>query len=122
MKNEDQGIDLSPLDPENDPDRLERVVGRVLERLGPGIVEEAPSLALQVAQSHAGWFRPVFTAASLVALAAGLQLVRGGSGTGDPENTGTAMVRVPGDWSSWVDTGTLPTTEELLFSLALEDR
>jgi len=118
----DRAIDLSPLDPENDPTRLERVVANVLEHLGPGVVEDSASLAQQVAQAYARGFRPLFVAASLVAVAAGFQLVRSGNGPADPQEVTAGQVAPSGAWTSWLDTGIPPTTEELLFSFASEDR
>jgi len=116
------GIDLSPLDPELDPERLERVVSGVLGRLGPGIVEEPPSLTQQVAQLYARRFRPLFAAASVVAIAASLLLVSSRR-SGDGRDVVTAdLVSVPTTWAAWMATGAPPPTEALLFSLVGEDR
>ena len=120
--NNDDGIDLSPLDPELDPDRLERVVSRVLERLGPGAVEESPSLTRQVAELYARSFRPLFAAASVVAVAAGFLLyVEAGSGD-PPQGASTELVELPTTWVAWMATGAPPPAEDLLFSLGGENR
>lgn len=121
MTRNDGGIDLSPLDPEQDPERLERVVSGVLERLGPGIVEDAPTIEQQVTRTYALWFRPVFAAASVVAIAAGLVLAGRGVPDAVVAETAPEPTLIPATWTAWMVTGT-PTVEELLFSLAGENR
>lgn len=120
MSTSDSGIDLSPLDPEQDPSRLDRVVDAVMHRLGPGIVEEQPSLAARVAESYARRFAPLLAVAAVIALVAAIDLFSSRSSQLRPW-PGTGM-EIPVAWASWLASETTPTTEDLLLSLAREDR
>ena len=118
----DRGVDLSPLDPENDPDRIERVVGKVMKRIGSGTALATPTLMEQIEYAYAGWFRPVFAAASVIAVAAGLQLFRGQEAREDASSIAATPAQVPSPWTSWIATGRAPSTEDLLFSPVAEDQ
>ena len=122
MMNGDDRIDLSPLDPENDPLRLERVVAGVLDGLGPGLVRDPESMAQHVTEVLARRFRPIFGAAVITALAASLVLLMGRSGPGVAQGEGSGLMEVPPEWQAWMGTGEAPATEELLFSFAGEVR
>ena len=115
-------IDLSPLDPEKDPERLERVVARVIEQLGPGPVEATPSLSRQMARLYEQRFVPLFTAASVVALAAGVVLLASEAPQPTAAEGGADRSGSTASWASWAVTGIPPAAEDLLFSLAGEDR
>ncbi len=124
MKREEDRLDLSALDPENDPLRLERVVAGVLDRLGPGLVPDPVPLPRRVALHLAGRFRPIFGASVLTAAAAGAVLIIGQGDSTGPVDSGlaTGLVEVPTEWQAWLAAAESPATEELLFGLAGEAR
>lgn len=115
--NHDRRIDLSPLDPENDPDRLQRVVTGVMHRLGPGLVPSPPPLPERVTGLLVRRFRPLFAAASTVAVlaASALAAARGGA---EPTPSEQVLVSVPLEWSVWMATGSTPRAEDLLITFA----
>jgi hypothetical protein len=123
MNANDDRIDLSPLDPESDPDRLDRVVRGVLDRLGPGIVPDRPSFLDEVTLYLTRRAAAIGVAAALlVAISSGLLIVRGGA-SGAPAAdddrpmaaTAPAALDVPPAWVAWLATGRAPDTEDLLF-------
>jgi hypothetical protein len=120
MKHDDVRFDLSPLDPENDPRRLERVVEGVLERIGPGLVpEDFYSMTEQVARQLARRFRPLFSAAAMAAAVAGvLFFTRPDVSSSRGTSPGSDLVEFPAEVERWLTTGEAPEVEDLLFSLA----
>ena len=121
MKN-DEPIDMSPLDPESDPERLERVVANVLERLGPGLVPDAQSsLERQVVHLLASSFRPLFIAASLVAVISAATLARRLPSEGEAARVGPTPNQVD-PWQAWLATEAPPRAEDLLFMFAGDNR
>lgn len=119
----DDRIDLSPLDPESDPERLDRVVSAVLDRLGPGVVPDRPSFFDEVTLYLMRRAAAIGAAAALlVAISAGLLIARSGApGTPGPDGGGPlaaaapAALDVPPAWVAWLATGRTPDTEDLLF-------
>ncbi|MEM7414326.1 MAG: hypothetical protein AAF389_02450 [Gemmatimonadota bacterium] len=114
--NADERLDLSPLDPENDPERLERVVDGVMHRLGPGLVPSPPPLSSRVVEQLASRFRPLFAAASIVAVVAAAAL-----GTPRPAEVDPSpelAVSIPLEWSVWMLTESTPRAEDLLITFA----
>lgn len=113
----DEPLDLSPIDPEEDPHRLSRVVEGVLDRLGPGIVHTPPPLRLQIARHLSDHFRPAFAAASVIAIVAAVALTARPP-TPVATGPGGAAEGVAQDWGAWLTQEPTPRAEELLFALA----
>lgn len=120
MRPTDDRIDLTPLDPEQDPDRLDRVVAAVMDRLGPGIVDDELSMVDPVSRYLVGRFRIIFAAAAVVILAAYFTRDVRTPPLNGPSGPSTAGLELPLDWSLWVTTGQTPTTEDLLLTIARE--
>ena len=119
MKSDDPRLDLSPLDPENDPERLDRVVQGVLQQLGPALVSGDPSISWVVTRLLARHFRPLFAAASIVAISAALALSLGrDQPAASPPGLSTALVSLPSELEAWLATGAAPNLEDLLFGSA----
>lgn len=118
MKTADDRIDLSPLDPENDPDRLDRVVSGVLARLGPGLVEKEPSLIDDVSLVLFRHARALCAAAALVALISSALLIQRSDQIASRAATSPGVGDPSLAWSSWVSTGQPPSTEDLLLSFS----
>ncbi len=111
---DDPGLDLSPLDAEADPQRLERCARAVAVRVAPSLRrrrERGPGLWLQLAR----WQRPVLAAAVLVAVgsAALLMLPRpeGASRAGQGTSASPTLAEaegLPAPLAAWVENGTPP--------------
>ncbi len=113
MIDEDR-IDLSALDLDRDPTRLERSARAIAARVAPSLrrrLERPPGLWLGLAQ----WRRPVFAAAALVAVAsiAVLALPRGGP-AGASSLTLAEVEGVPAALAGWVEGGKAPSGARLL--------
>ncbi len=117
MKTNDDRIDLSPLDPENDPERLERVVDAVLARLGPGLVADPEPMPRRIERKLAGHFGPLFAVAATAAVVTGVVLVARAPAVGEPIESGFGLIEVAAEWQAWVGDGS-PDAEELLVTLA----
>lgn len=118
MKHRPEPVDLSAIDPESDPERLERVVRSVMARLGPGELVESPSLTQLVARELAGRYRAVVAVAAVIALVAGAWLGLGRRPVAGPSDAGAVTVRVPAEWAAWMTSGTRPAAGDILFDLA----
>jgi len=118
MKHRPEPVDLSALDPESDPERVERVVRGVMARLGPGELVEGPSLAQLVAGELAGRSRAVVAVAAVIALVAGAWLGLGRRRVAAAPDAGAVTVRVPAEWAVWMTSGTRPAAGDILFDLA----
>ena len=113
--NDDERFDLSPLDPELDPGRLDRVVGRIMDHLGPGIVPPTAPIGQQALQLLAIRFRPLFAAASIVALLAAATLAgRADRATGAAADS--ELLVLPQEWQAWLATDSPPSPEELFLT------
>lgn len=119
MNRDDERIDLSPLDPETDPDRLNRVVEGVLARLGPGLVPDERTVVGEVAGFLARRGR-VICAAAVLAIAVASATHRVERGRPDAGAAPLGAHDLPGDWSAWLFSGEAPSPEDLLFSLPTE--
>lgn len=110
----DERIDETLLDPRQDVERWERMVGSIMAAAAPELdriaAERTPAMVL------AEWTRPVFAfAASLVALASTALLVLGGAGAGDLADTPVvAEAIVPEALAAWLVADLPPTVEELV--------
>lgn len=114
MTTEPDRMDLSPLDPELDPDRLERVVAGVLGRLGPGPVGEEPLLLDEVSLWLMGRARVLSVAAAIIALVSASLIALNPGEHGVAPATRNDAIELPFDWSAWLASGVPPRTEELL--------
>ncbi len=110
----DDPIDLSPLDPASDPERLERLIGAIR-------VQVAPVLALVAArrgvmEQIAAWRTPMLVAAAVVVAVSAVLLAgvrrAGAAATGTPHLA--EAVGVPAPVAEWLRRGELPTSAELL--------
>lgn len=121
MKPEEERIDLSPLDPENDPLRLERVVEGVMERLGPGLVPGDPEpVGRQIEGVLLRNSRPVIAACVVAAAAAAglLLLDPSDSALSGELRSPTDLVELPPEWGAWMSADESPQLEELLITFA----
>ncbi len=114
---DDDRIDLSALDLDWDPTRLERSARAIAARVAPSLrrrLERPPGLWLGLAQ----WRRPVFAAAALVAVAsiAVLTLPRRGpaAAAGASSLTLAEAEGVPAALAGWVEGGKAPSGARLL--------
>jgi hypothetical protein len=115
--NDDERVDLSPLDPTLDELRFERAIQAIT-------AQAAPMLAARRSQSTrlgviAAWRRPVWLIAAAVLLLAGVSLLRGSSTTAStaPQtyaNTFPDALGVPRSMSGYLLSGTVPSVEQLI--------
>ena len=111
-------IDLSALDPENDPERMERIVRGVLHGLGPAIVPESRPIHHAVRANLSGRLGRFAVAAAVAAAAAAVSL------TPDPIDERPTSIGSPGQdlsWpegTEWLVTGQPPRSEDLLLLLS----
>lgn len=124
MNIDDHFRDLAQLDPSRDPERWEAMVGSIMSAAAPELARRAtfggPALSLLLAD----WMRPALSfAAGLAAVAAlTLALVQTpAAGTAvSTESPGIASaLGVSAPVSTWVETGTASSLDEL--ALALEE-
>lgn len=103
---DDRPIDLSPLDPEEDPWRRDRVVGGAMERVR--------ALQREPAQPWAGWlqwWRPAVAFAALTMAASGVVLAS--TGGGERAAWADAAAGVPRPVAEWMESGSLPSAAEV---------
>jgi len=116
MTHDDERIDLSAFDPENDPDRLERVVANVMDRLGPGIVPDSPSFLQEFESLVARRHRSIAVAAGIVLIAA-VSWPGGVRAPWEPaEPQVGAGLEVPVSWGTWLAADENPSAEEVFFA------
>jgi anti-sigma-K factor RskA len=115
--NDDTPVDLSPLDPDADPARLERTARAVAARIAPTLRrrrERVPALWVLLA----GWRRPVLAAAALVAVLAIATLVVPRSPVSASRMarslTLTEAEGLPAPVAAWLEGGTPPSGDALL--------
>ncbi len=114
---DDDRIDLSALDPDRDPARLERSARAVAARVAPSLRrrrERVPALWLGLAR----WRRPVVAAATLVAVASVAVLVlphrTASTGASAAPVTLAEAEGVPAALAGWVEGGQEPSGAALL--------
>lgn len=103
---DDRPIDLSPLDPDEDPRRRQRVVGGAMARVR----------AMQRGQASAWggwlqWWRPAVAFAASVTAASAVALASAGGG-GAP-SPGIAAAGVPAPVAEWMTSERLPSAAEV---------
>jgi hypothetical protein len=103
---DDRPIDLSPLDPDEDPWRRDRVVGGAMARVR--------TLQREPAQPWVGWlqwWRPAVAFAA-AAMAVSGAVLASAPASGDAAWAGAA-VGVPRPVAEWMSSGTLPSAAEV---------
>lgn len=115
---DDTRVDLSPLDPERDPTRLERSARAIASRVAPSLRqrrERVPGLW----EGLLGWRRPVMASAALVAVASLVVLAmpvpttRADSVPARPLTLEEAA-GLPAPLAAWVEDGRPPADGALL--------
>ena len=104
---DDRPIDLSALDPDQDPWRRERVVGGAMARVR-GLQRERASAWSGWLQ----WWRPAAAFATLVMVASALALASA-SGGGGAASPGAAAAGVPAPVADWMSRDRLPSAAEV---------
>ena len=104
---DDRPIDLSALDPDEDPWRRQRVVGGAMARVR--------ALQREQAQSWAGWlrwWRPAVVFAGVTMAASAVVLASAGD-RGSAAPPGVAAAGVPRPVAEWMSSGALPSAAEV---------
>ena len=118
--NEDR-IDLSPIDPLEDHERFEQLVGAITERATYQLAERRARFSAvgQVAQ----WWRPMLAAAAVLLIMSVTTLARVDAPAADGQMTQSVSddevsfavaMGVPQQFAQWIGTDEAPTPAELL--------
>lgn len=108
------------LDPSHDRDRWERLVGEITSRATPILTgyRLAPREARSPILYLAGWLRPALAAAATVAaIAAGTVFATRSESVAAPVATVAEALGYPAPLTAWVETGRVPSIEELAITL-----
>jgi hypothetical protein len=100
---DDRPIDLSPLDPDEDPWRRDRVVGGAMARVR--------ALRREPAQPWLQWWRPAVAFAAVTMAASGAVLASAGGG--ERATWAGAAAGVPRPVAAWMQSGSLPSAAEV---------
>lgn len=112
----DDRIDFGPIDPRQDPERFERIVGSIMERAASEL--SARRAGRGVLEAISLWWKPTLAAAAL----AGLLYLGVAAGLRPEEEVGGQVgiaeaIGMPTTVADWVRSDEPPTTEELLLTL-----
>ena len=117
----DERVDLSPLDPQEDP-RFERMVATITARARFELARRAANTRQSVVELVASWARPALAAAATIAVASATLLA-----VFSPSNaevaTGAYMpaAEVPAAASAWYEEDREPTAADLLVAVSQGD-
>lgn len=119
---EERLADRGALTPSSDPARWERTVASIVAAAGPELSRRAELAVPWLGRQIVGWARPVLAAAATLTLVATASfLVERGSGAAVAPTTAPNLEEAlfPPVVASWLQTGTEPTVEEVVFSGSL---
>jgi len=118
MKTEDDDFrDMAPLRPSLDADRWTRMIDTIEQRAAPELARRANLAVPGVLDFLVSWRRPVFTSALVAATLAGI-FVMGGAPAPTEGNAGLVdALGYPAALSDWVETGWVPSVEEVLVAM-----
>ena len=119
MNDKESSLDLTPLDPGNDPDRLDRAVASIMASVDDQL--SARRYRRNALGQVAGWWRPLLAAAAVMGIISVATLASIGARVQNTESdTGIAeAIGVPEQIAQWVRSDETPEPAELL--LTLED-
>ncbi len=119
MNDNGPSLNLTPLDPGNDPDRLDRAVASIMEAVDDQLT--ARRYRRNALGQVAGWWRPLLAAAVVTGIISVATLASIGAQVQNAEEeTGLAeAIGMPEQIAQWVRSDETPEPAELL--LTLED-
>ena len=117
MNGADDRRELSALDPRADPQGWEAMVQGINRAAAPEIARRAALPEPGVLALLSEWRRPAAAFCTAVAAAASAILLLQPSSAAEAEGGVAAALGYPRTVASWVETGSAPSVEELLFSI-----
>ena len=110
-RDRDERVDLSALDPCEDPERFERLVRGIRRAATPELMRRQGALGLW--GELARWRRPILAASGVLAIASVLVLatVRPSSST---RSFAAETLGIPAEWAHWIESGDRPGPADLL--------
>jgi len=112
-------LDLSPLDPETEPDRWERLVAGIVDAASPELTRRAARASLLGSLAELRW--PALSAAAVLALISGAALAFTRQQTEvEPPVFLVEALQVSEPVRGWIDEGRAPSTSDLILVLGGE--
>lgn len=107
----DEKLNLSPLDPETDPDRFERLVASAVSAAVEARIHREPVSVTVLDLTR--WARPLLAAAAVIALTATGALLALPSNPSQPESLAESA-GIPPSIAHWAERGERPTAGDLV--------
>ncbi len=117
MSDNGSSMNLTPLDPGSDPDRLERAVASIMEAAADELAARRHDR--NALGQVAGWWRPLLAAAAVTGIISVATLASiGGRVQSSGTETGLAeAIGMPQQIAQWVESDEAPEPAELIFTL-----
>lgn len=110
----DERFDLSALDLNQDPERVERMVGGIMWRARMELVRRAAQRDVTAFEVVATWYRPALAAAAAIAAVSLTLLTTFRPPPVVPTGAYMSAAEVPAAMSVWYEEDRVPTAAELL--------